>query len=63
VAHQSGEIDEAIPTTAYPPVNGRPIMADNDRHWRYALAVMLLPTSFALGIAIIFHTAPLTVRA
>lgn len=33
-------------------------MTDADRHWRYALAAMLIIASFALGMAVIFHAVP-----
>jgi hypothetical protein len=33
-------------------------MTDADRHWRYALAAMLILASFALGMAVVFHAVP-----
>ena len=33
-------------------------MTDADRHWRYALAAMLIISTVALGMAVIFHAVP-----
>jgi len=33
-------------------------MTDADRHWRYALAAMLIVSTVALGFAVIFHPVP-----
>lgn len=33
-------------------------MTDADRHWRYALAAMLIVSTVALGFAVIFHAIP-----
>lgn len=33
-------------------------MTDPDRHWRYALAAMLIVSTVALGFAVIFNPVP-----
>lgn len=35
-------------------------MADHDRHWRYAIAAMLIVVVFAIALVVAWHTVPET---
>lgn len=35
-------------------------MPDTDRHWRYAIAAMLIIAVFTIGIVVAWHTVPET---